>query len=56
MPPEQRDSKDHTNSRAIFYAVRPYAWKDRFPMVNRADRDALLAVAAKFRGVLPFPE
>jgi len=24
MPPEKRDNKDHTNGRAIFYAVRPY--------------------------------
>ena len=23
MPPEKRENKDHTNGRAIFYAVRP---------------------------------
>lgn len=56
MPPEKRDSKEHTNSRAIFYAVRPFAWKERFPMVNRADREALRAVARKYKDVLSFPD
>ena len=56
MPPDKRDAKEHTNSRAIFYAVKPYTWRDRFPMVNRADRDALRAVAKKYKSVLPFPE
>jgi UbiD family decarboxylase len=55
MPPEKRDAADHTNSRAIFYAVRPFAWKERFPMVNRADRDDIAKVIAKFRDRLPFP-
>ena len=41
---------------AVFYAVRPYAWKERFPKVNRADRDAIRQVMEKFRDVLPFPK
>jgi 4-hydroxy-3-polyprenylbenzoate decarboxylase len=56
MPPEKRDAGIHTNSRAIFYAVRPYQWKDRFPMVNRADREDIRKVMDKFRGILPFPK
>ena len=56
MPPEKRDAGIHTNSRAIFYAVRPYQWKDRFPMVNRADRKDIRKVMDKFRGILPFPK
>jgi 3-polyprenyl-4-hydroxybenzoate decarboxylase len=55
MPPEKRDAGLHTNSRAIFYAVRPYQWKDRFPMVNRADREEIRKVMDKYRGILPFP-
>ncbi|MCH8266633.1 MAG: UbiD family decarboxylase, partial [Acidobacteria bacterium] len=35
MPAENRASGDHTNNRAIFYAVRPYAWRDKFPQVSR---------------------
>jgi 4-hydroxy-3-polyprenylbenzoate decarboxylase len=56
MPPENREAQDYTNSRAVFYAVRPWAWRDKFPMVNRAERGQLRAVMDKFRGILPFPE
>jgi 4-hydroxy-3-polyprenylbenzoate decarboxylase len=56
MPPDKRAIGDHTNSRAIFYAVRPWTWRDKFPMVNRCDRDQMRAVMDKYRGVLPFPE
>jgi hypothetical protein len=55
MPPEKRDSKDHTNSRAIFYAVRPFAWRDKFPKVSRSSRELREQVIRKFRGVIPFP-
>ena len=30
MPPEKRLNKDYTNSRAIFYAVRAFHWRDKF--------------------------
>ena len=55
MPPEKRQNKDYTNSRAIFYAVRPFHWRDKFPIVNRIDRDLMKTIVDKYRGVLPFP-
>jgi len=55
MPPEKRDNKDHTNGRAIFYAVRPYHWKDKFPKVSRSSRELREKTIAKFKGVIPFP-
>ena len=56
MPPDKRANGDHTNSRAIFYAVRPYHWRDKFPLVNRVEPDRMRAVINKFRHVLPFPK
>jgi 4-hydroxy-3-polyprenylbenzoate decarboxylase len=56
MPPEKRDGGESTNSRAIFYAVRPFAWRDRFPKVNRASRESIREVMEKYRDVLPFPK
>jgi 4-hydroxy-3-polyprenylbenzoate decarboxylase len=55
MPPDKRESKDHTNGRAIFYAVRPFEWKDKFPKVSRSSRELRERVIAKFRDVIPFP-
>jgi UbiD family decarboxylase len=55
MPPDKRDSGDYTNSRAIFYAVRPFHWKESFPAVNRAGREEIRKVMDKYRGLLPFP-
>jgi UbiD family decarboxylase len=55
MPPEKRQNKDYTNSRAIFYAVRPFHWRDKFPMVNRIERDLMQTVVDKYRHILPFP-
>ena len=55
MPPDKRESKDHTNGRAIFYAVRPFEWKDKFPKVSRSSRELRERVIAKFRKVIPFP-
>ncbi len=55
MPPDKRAAHNYVNSRAIFYAVRPYQWKDKFPMVNRAGRDAIRAVIDKYKDKLPFP-
>ena len=55
MPPEKRDNKDHTNSRAIFYAVRPYAWRERFPKVSRSSRELREQTIAKFKDIIPFP-
>ena len=55
MPAENRASGDHTNNRAIFYAVRPYAWRDKFPQVSRSGRDLRQQVVEKYRSLLPFP-
>ncbi len=55
MPPEKRVNKDHTNSRAIFYAVRPFEWKDKFPKVSRSSRELREKTIAKFKGVISFP-
>ncbi|HVA24342.1 MAG TPA: UbiD family decarboxylase [Chloroflexota bacterium] len=55
MSPEKRANKDHTNSRAVFYAVRPFIWKDKFPPVSRSPRDLRQQIVEKYRGVLPFP-
>ena len=56
MPPEKRSAKDHTNSRTVFYAVRPWAWRDKYPQVSRTERSLLREVMDKYRGELPFPE
>jgi hypothetical protein len=56
MPPQQAANGPHTNSRAIYYAVRPWAWKDKFPPVNRIGKDQRDAMVRKYSGVLPFPK
>jgi len=55
MPPEKRASSDYTNSRAIFYAVRPYGWRESFPKVSRSERELRQKVVEKYRSLLPFP-
>jgi len=48
MPPSKREVGDHTNSRAIFYAVRPFGWKDRFPPVSRSPKELRQEVIEKY--------
>ena len=55
MSPERRAAKDHTNSRAIFYAIRPFTWKDRFPQVSRSPRELRRQVLDKFGDVILRP-
>jgi UbiD family decarboxylase len=55
MPPEKKKARDHTNSRAIYYAVRPYAWRDKFPNVSRPARDLFDSIVKKYKGIVPFP-
>lgn len=55
MPPEKKISGDHTNSRAVFYAVRPFAWRDQFPKVDRIGKDLRQQMVEKYRSILPFP-
>jgi len=51
MPPEKRSAGDYTNSRAIFYAVRPFVWKDKFPKVSRTKRELRQEVVEKYRSL-----
>ena len=55
MPPDKRESRDHTNSRGIFYAVKPFAWRDKYPKVSRSSRALREKTIAKFKGIIPFP-
>jgi len=55
MTPEQKAKRDHTNSRAIFYAVRPFVWRDKFPKVSRVKRELREAVVKAYKDILPFP-
>ncbi len=55
MPPIKRAAADYTNSRAIFYAVRPFAWKDKFPKSSRTERSVRDEVVRKYKTILPFP-
>jgi hypothetical protein len=55
MPPDKRENRDHTNSRGIFYAVRPFEWRDKFPKVSRSSRELREQTIAKFKGIIPFP-
>lgn len=55
MPPANRDSGRLTNSRAIFYAVRPFEWRDRFPKSSRTDRVWRARIAEKYGAMFGFP-
>jgi 4-hydroxy-3-polyprenylbenzoate decarboxylase len=55
MPPDKREARDFTNSRAIVYAVRPFAWRERFPQASRTERDLRSQIVEKYRSILPFP-
>ena len=55
MPAEKKAVRDYTSSCAVVYAVRPWHWREKFPMVNRIDRDQRDAMIAKYKDVLPFP-
>jgi 4-hydroxy-3-polyprenylbenzoate decarboxylase len=56
MPPELSENGPHVNSRAVFYAVRPWAWRDRFPQTNRIDKSQREEILKKYADVLPFPK
>jgi 4-hydroxy-3-polyprenylbenzoate decarboxylase len=53
MSPSQREAGDFTNGRAIFYAVRPFPWRDRFPPVSRSSRELRRQVLDKYRRLFP---
>ena len=54
MSPEKRAIGDHTNSRMIIYAVRPYHWRDDFPKVNTVSPEYAEQVRSKWKGKLSF--
>jgi len=56
ISPAKRATGDMSNSRAILYAVRPWAWKDRFPAVNAVSPDYAEKIRAKWQGKLRFLE
>lgn len=55
MTPEMKKNRDFTSNRAIYYAVRPFGWRDKFPQVSRAERPLRQQVVKKFKDILPFP-
>lgn len=56
MPPELAANGPHVNSRAVFYAVRPWAWRDKFPVVNRIEAGQRDEILKKYGALLPFPK
>ena len=51
MSPAKRAARDHTTSRGIFYAVRPFPWKDKFPRVSRTERALRQEVVEKYKTI-----
>ncbi len=54
LPPEKREAGDLTTSRMIIYAVRPYGWKDDFPIANEVERSYAEQVRKKWVDRLSF--
>src|SRR5262249_9730989 len=54
ISPEKRAVNDHTTSRIIIYAVKPYHWMDKFPVVNTVSSEYAREVEAKWKGKLRF--
>ncbi len=54
LPQEKRDSGDTTLSRMIMYAVRPFHWRDKFPVVNTISREYAEAIRSKWSNELEF--
>jgi 4-hydroxy-3-polyprenylbenzoate decarboxylase len=56
ITPEQRATKDFTNSRAIIDACRPFHWRDQFPHVNIPSKELAKETRDKFSWVLDEPK
>jgi 4-hydroxy-3-polyprenylbenzoate decarboxylase len=56
MSRQKKEAQDYTDSRAIYYALRPYHWRDKFPNVSRPARELFESVVKKYQSVLPFPK
>lgn len=48
LTPQQRDSRDLTNSRMIIDACRPFEWLDKFPKVNAPSLEIARKAREKF--------
>jgi 4-hydroxy-3-polyprenylbenzoate decarboxylase len=55
MSPQKKEAQDYTDSRAVYYAVRPFGWREQFPKVSRPTRELFESVVKKYKGVVPFP-
>ena len=51
LPPEKREARDFTASRAIIDACRPFAWRDRFPPVSEVSPELKRQVLDKYAAV-----
>jgi len=56
MPPQLSAEGPHVNSRALFYAVRPWEWREKFPKVNRFSKSDRDDIVEKYKALLPFPK
>ncbi len=54
ISPEKRAVNDHTTARIIIYAVKPYHWMDKFPVVNTVSKEYSQQVEAKWKDKLRF--
>ena len=54
ISPAKRETDDLTTARIVIYAVRPWAWKDKFPKVNHVPEDYAAEVERKWSDKLAF--
>ena len=51
IPPQEKDKKNFTNSRAIIAIIdtcRPFHWRDKFPKVNAPSPEVLLEATERW--------
>jgi 4-hydroxy-3-polyprenylbenzoate decarboxylase len=54
ISPEKRDLNDITTARIIIYAVKPWHWKDKFPVVNTVPAEYSRQIENKWKSKLKF--
>jgi len=54
ISPAKREADDLTTARIVIYAVRPWAWKDKFPKVNHVPEEYAAEVEKKWIDKLAF--
>ncbi|MFM9971026.1 MAG: UbiD family decarboxylase [Burkholderiales bacterium] len=55
MPPDKRNARDYTTGRCIIYAVRPFAWRDKFPKTSRSEPELRRRIMEKYKDMFNFP-